>query len=457
VSLRGLLALVLALAAVVALVYFLKPPAPKTPDAGEDAPLVPPFLESAVRGLELRCGESPIVLERAADAGWRLVKPLASEADPRAAHVLVAALQDARIRKVISAAGADAASYGLSPPECAATVTLDGASGTREVRLGRTSPVGVERYARDATGRIVFVDGSLASALGRSVLSLREKRLVPVEPDAVVRIELTRPAGPLVLAKEGDRWRLLSPDRDAAAASACEQLARSLTAMELHDLRSTPIAATGPADRRIAIKVQAKGRADPIEAFVATAGVGGGRLAWREGGAIAGLLSEAAAADLVGPSDRYRDDHVASFSAPEVRSLTIERGGATIRVERAGEGAPWTAREGDAAAPAPDKGHVDALVDSIRWLKGSGFLPAPPDSPATGTIVVRAATRDLARLRWGSLPPASGGTESVWIESDDRPGVAFRVAAASFGPIPSHATDLAPTAAAAAHPEPGKP
>ncbi len=454
-SLRGLLALVLALAAALALVYFLKPPAPKTPEAGEDAPLVAPFLETAVRGIELRCGESPVVLLRAPGSGWRLVKPLAAEADPRAAHVLVTALQDARIRKVISAAGTDAASYGLSPPECAATVTLDGASGTREVRLGRTSPIGVERYARDAAGRVVFVDGSLASALGRSVLSLREKRLVPVEPGSVVRIELTRPAGSLVLAKDGDRWRLLAPDRDAAAASACEQLARSLTAMELHDLRSIPIAAAGPAERRIAIKVVAKERTAPVEAFVATAGVGGGRLAWREGGAFAGLLSEAAATDLLGPSDRYRDDHVQSFSTPEVRSMTIERGGTTIRVERAAEGSPWTAREGNAEAPAPDKGRVDALLDSIRFLKGSGFLPAPPPSPATGAIVVRAAARDLAKLRWGPLPPAGGGAESVWIESGDRPGVVFRVPASSFGPVPSHAAELAP--AAAPRPEPAKP
>jgi hypothetical protein len=457
VSLRGLLALVLALAAALALVYFLKAPAPKAPAAGEDAPLVAPFLETAVRGIELRCGESPVVLLRAAGSGWRMVKPLAAEADPRAAHVLVSALQDARIRKVISTAGADAASYGLSPPECVATVTLDGASGTREVRLGRTSPIGVERYAEDAAGRIVFVDGSLASALGRSVDSLREKRLVPIEPDAVVRIELTRPSGPLVLAKDGDRWRLQAPDRDAAAASACEQLARSLTAIALHDLRSIPIAPAGPADRRIAIKVQSKDRTAPIEAFVATAGVGGGRLAWREGGAFAGLLSEAAAADLDAPSDRYRDDHVGSFSTPDVRSMTIERGGTTIRVERAAEGAPWTAREGGTAAPAPDKARVDALLDSIRWLKGSGFLPAPPSTAPTGRIVVRAATRDLATLRWGPLPPVEGGAESVWIESGDRPGVVFRVPAASFGPVPSHAAELAPAAAPAAHAEPGKP
>jgi Domain of unknown function (DUF4340) len=446
VSLRGLLVLLIVLAAAcAAVVYFKAPPPPTAPGAG--TPFAAPLQEGKVRRIEIACGPTGPTLERAGPAAWRLTAPLSADADPRAIHTLIAAVQDARAHEVVAPDTSGAAAYGLDPAACTLRVAIDGESAPRILRLGRTSPVGVDRYAIDRDGRVVLVDGSLYTAIDRPAETFREKRLVPVAPETVTRIEIERPDGTIAVERTGASWRMSKPVDDDAASSACSQLARAITAMELTEIRSVPVPESTRSGRRLAVRVTAEGKPGPIEAFVAGAGVEGERLAWREGGAFAGLLSESAAAELDRPPDALRDRNVASFSAPDVRGVTVERGASTLRLTRAKEGAPWEARDGDGPAQAADPVRADALVDTLRWLSAAGFEAAPAPTPTAGTVTVTGAAGPIARWSWGPLPTAPGGTESVWVTTPSRPGVVFRIAATSFGPIPAKASELAQKAA----------
>jgi hypothetical protein len=82
------------------------------------------------------------------------------------------------------------------------------------------------------------------------------------------------------------------------------------------------------------------------------------------------------------------------------------------------------------------------LLDRLRSLAAEGFVPdAAPGSP-TGTIVVGGGGGELARLRWGPLPPEPGTNgERVWVATPKRPGVVFRVAATALGAMPSKASE----------------
>ncbi len=444
-SLRGLLGLIALLAATVGVLLWLdrakepeKAPAP-------DAPLVRSFTEESVREIELACAGTTVGLARATSGDWQITRPFEAAADPRRVHDVVAALQDARVRKVIAATGADLGSFGLAPPSC--TVRIEFATGTAALtlRFGRASPVGSERYAAGDDVRVVFTDGSLYGVVAREADAFREKRLIPLNAEDITRIALDRPDGRLVVTSIAGAWRVEAPYRDAASSGACTALARALASLECAGSGPQRPPIDARRERRLKVEVTARGGNAPVVAFVAAAGIEGKRLGWKEDRALAGLVDESAVRELERPADSFRDPQIALFSSPDVRSLTIERADTTLRVTRDSESSPWTGLEGTAPF-AVDGKRVDALLDKLRGLTAAGFTPAPPSRPATGTVAVFGAASELARLTWGPLEPsADPGVVSVWLTTPLRPGVAFRVNASGFGPIPARASDLAAT------------
>jgi hypothetical protein len=448
VSLRGLLVLIGLLAVVVFALYWLGRGAPPSVTGPSDAPLVRAFTEDAVRGVELSCSGTQVILRKESSAGWRITKPIDAEADPRRVHDVVAAIREARVRKVIAESAADLAAFGLSPAACTVRLGFDAGAEALSLRLGRSSPVGAERYAAGEDSRVVFTDASLYGVVARDAQAFREKRLVPIDPETISRIALQRPDDRLVLGSADGVWRVEFPFRDLASSSACTALARAIASIELADPGSVRPPLEAHTDRRIRLEVTTPGGGAPRVAFVAAAGIAGKRLAWREAPPLAGLVEESAVKEIGQPSVSFRDPRIAAFFSPDVRRLTIERGATRLRVVRANAGAPWSGSEGGAAF-AVDGTRITALLDRLSGLSSVAFETAAPATQATGTIAVDGERGELARWSFGPLPPSSASDpESLWITTPARPGVIFRVHAAGFGPIPSKAADLAPAASA---------
>lgn len=437
-SVRALVALVLALAAVVGVLLWLqrgKAPSTETPAA---APLASAFEEADVQEMRASCGEHAWRLVHAGEH-WSFVEPVRAEADPRRVHDLITAVQDARVRKVVATDGFDPGAFALAPG-CRLDVAL-AAGGARTIRLGRTSPVGSDRYALGEQGQLVLTDGTLYGLVDREAAAWRERRLVPFEAETATKLVIERPEGRLALVTAPEGWRMAEPLSDQASTSACTRLAGALAALSTEDAGDATPPSTAKDARRIAIEVTTRGAATPRRVYVATAGIGGKRLAWRDDRSLVGLVSESALHDLDLEPDAYRDRKVVSFSTPDVRSVRIERGGNVLTVSRASESAPWTGADNGTPFDV-DRAPVDTLLDRLRSLAAEGFVPdAAPGSP-TGTIVVGGGGGELARLRWGPLPPEPGTNgERVWVATPKRPGVVFRVAATALGAMPSKASE----------------
>ncbi len=447
-SLRGLLVLIALLAAAIVLLVRVGS-RPKEPAASApDAPLVRSFTEESVRSIDLACGAEPIKIERKSPRGWRLRQPVEGDADPRRVHELLSALQDARVRKIASEKATDTATFGLSPPACSVQLDLGTAGERIALRLGRTSPVGTERYAASEGERVVLTDGSLYMAAARPASAFREKRLIPLAADEMTRIALERPDGRLVLAKLGDAWQVESPRRDVASVSACGSLARALAAIELADAGGVSPPSDPRPERRLKLDVSTTGSDAPCIGFMAAAGIEGKRLAWKDDPRTVGLVDESAVQELLRPLDSFYETRVASFSLPDVSGLTVSRGGATIELTRAGEASPWAGSDGGVAFPV-DGAPVSAFLDRMRGLTASGFESAAPKTKPAGEIVVKGGRGELARLTYGALDSGS-----LWVTTPSRPGTVFRVEPVSLGSVPTKA-DLAPkpkTAAAASKP-----
>jgi hypothetical protein len=140
------------------------------------------FAEDAVREIDLACAGADVTLRKETSAGWRITRPIEAEADPRRVHEVVAALQQARVRRVIADKPTELGAFGLSPAACTVTVGFAAGTPALRLRLGRGSPVGTERYAAGEDARVVFTEASLYGAVSRGVEGFREKRLVPSSP-----------------------------------------------------------------------------------------------------------------------------------------------------------------------------------------------------------------------------------------------------------------------------------
>ena len=447
-SLRGLLVLIGLLAAVVLALFWLGRGAPPPPAAPAEAALVKAFTEESVREIDLTCGGAAVTLARAMPRGFRITRPFEAEADPRRVHDLVVALQDARVLKVIADKADDQAAFGLSPAACTVQLRFGNGNAAATLRLGRASPVGTERYAAGHDARVVFTDASLYTVVAAGAEAFREKRLIPVDPETITRIALDRPDGRIVVASVAGVWRVEAPQRDAASGGACTGLARAITAIELQGPGTVRPPVDAHPERRVRLEVTAKDEAAPMVAFVATAGIGGKRLGWREGRPQAGLVEESAAKELDRPPDSFRDPRIAPFIPRDVRRLTVERGGSRLRIVRTSAESPWSGSQGSAAF-AVDGARVDALLDRLSGATGAAFEPKAAGTKATGTIAVEGERGELARWTFGPLAPSSApDVVALWITTPARPGVVFRVGASGFGPIPATPADLAPIAAA---------
>jgi len=218
------------------------------------------------------------------------------------------------------------------------------------LRVGRKSPVGLERYAATGDGRILLADASLASALERSPDELEEKRLLPVAAEDVRRILVKRPGGNLGLRKDGSEWSLTEPMRDTADASAADALARSLASLSVTK-RLAPDEANRAGASTIEIELETGAG---VRRVVIRAGRSGAEaVAARADGTLAGPIAEGGLQSLDRKPDDLRDHRVAILPPDGIRGVSIETAGKKVRAWREKDDAPWqVAESGGAGVPA---------------------------------------------------------------------------------------------------------
>lgn len=440
VSPRALLVLALLCAVAVALVFWVREPE-KAP-AGDAAPLLQLDV-AAVEALELGHGDMTVRLERAGPDRWKIRSPQEAEADPRVVETLLRSVADARRVRIVEAGKTDRASYGLEPPACVLALFVKDAHSPTMVRLGRQSPVGAERYAAVGDAPIVLADASLGTALEREVLDFVERRLLPVDPERIRRIEIERPGGRLVLERTGTEWSLVEPAADRADAAAADGLARALATLEVARGSSRKI------DDAFRLPIRARVRDDGgavLEAAIGPPETGGPALGARLPSGYGGNVPDRAAGELERPASEFRDRRVASFSNRDVREIVLERAPGHLSVRRDKEGAAWKVVDGRGAPGTADERRVEDFLDRLRWLRGATKDDAGFAAPEC-LVRVRGEKDDLVRLEIGAKGPAAGaGATSATrlVRSSWRPGVVFALTEEALGPLPATTADLIP-------------
>ena len=181
--------------------------------------------EDSIDRIEIRRpseGE-PVVLERVGEKGWRLVSPVAAEADEGEAGLLLQNLATMRFERVVAqATSVELSDFGLEPPSIEVRFrTKDGAE--RSLAFGSDTPTPSNQFARRDGGEDILVVAShLSMNFDRSGWDLRDKVVFALETAREAnRIEIERPEGKLVLVNERGLWFVAEPrsraDRNRAA------------------------------------------------------------------------------------------------------------------------------------------------------------------------------------------------------------------------------------------------
>jgi len=156
---------------------------------------------------------------------WKLVAPVAADADEGEVSGITSNLASLEQQRVIDEKPADLKPYGLDTPKIAVGFRTAGDKAMKRLLLGSKTPTGGDMYAKLEDAPPVFlVSGFLDSTFDRSTFDLRDKAVLKVERDKVDGIDLQAPTGALRFAKAQDAWALAAPVQARADFGAVEGL-----------------------------------------------------------------------------------------------------------------------------------------------------------------------------------------------------------------------------------------
>jgi hypothetical protein len=181
----------------------------------------------------------PVVLEKDPEKGWRLISPVAAEADEGEVDLLLQNLATMRSERVVArASSVKLSDFGLEPPAIEVSFrTRDG--GERSLAFGSDTPTPSNQYARRDGGEDILVVAShLSLNFDKSGWDLRDKAVFVLETASeTTRIEIERPEGRLALVNEGGLWFVAEP-RSRADRNLASGLASRIRAAEMKQIVS---------------------------------------------------------------------------------------------------------------------------------------------------------------------------------------------------------------------------
>jgi hypothetical protein len=173
------------------------------------------FEAEQIQQIEVRREENEDVkLERTGEDSWRLLAPIAVDADSVASTALAnAAASLERERVVAEGEALQLADFGLDSPRLELGLTVKDASQPTTLLFGDDTPTGSNLYATIAGGKQVFVmAGSSRYALEKSGWDLRDKRVLHFNRDDVKTVVVKLPEKEFTLARTSvDFWNVAEP------------------------------------------------------------------------------------------------------------------------------------------------------------------------------------------------------------------------------------------------------
>ncbi|MCU0293475.1 MAG: DUF4340 domain-containing protein [Thermoanaerobaculaceae bacterium] len=222
-----------------AFIYFFERHQPTTDESKERADKLFATLDQGkVKRIVVSNPQGQFELNREKDV-WKLVKPLADDANQGAVTGLLGTLSSLKAERTLKASEVKLADYGLVTPSLRATIE-DEAGKTYTLKLGNDLPLGAQRAAMTDGASVFIIPKYVATDLEKGLSGWRSDQLVQVAAADVAALTITYSGVRVALAHTGTVWTLTDPVADLADRERAEGLLSDLGGARIKEFVDTP-------------------------------------------------------------------------------------------------------------------------------------------------------------------------------------------------------------------------
>lgn len=421
------------------------------------------FQDSAVKKLTIDRGDTVVVVEEAGGE-WRLVQPVTDLADQQAVQRYLRNLHESeRERVVVDSAQVIqdegcAVRYGLDKPRLRVALELEDGE-LDPLAFGDDTPTKRYTYVqqRGANPEIFVVRAWRFDNLDKGVFDLRDRRVLPLDRQAVEEIRLSRAGQVIALERAHDEtWQLVEPVVDRADPDAVRSLLNRLENGKVTAFVAETVVQSGEAGAKA---LEAYGL-DPARTLEVSLLIGDARAEKRLRIGSMTSAGEYYARDMSAPQvfrvdsllvrdldkslEDLRDHEVLRFNRSAVTQVELSRPGAQAIVVEQDTAGVWSV-----TAPtqlAARSWEVDGLLTDLESLEAAGFAsssdPAYQDAEFVLEYALSGSDGELARVRF--LGNEGGGVFATTAAGS----TVYRIEPVDFDNVDLDLDDLAEVAAA---------
>ena len=212
---RGLwstIALIVVLAGLGAYIYFVDSKRPAT-TAVEGEPAREKFFSvetDKINEIRLTVKGQPMLL-RKEEGGWKMIEPIAVDADPPEALGMAQAISSIESVREVVENPSDLAQFGLAEAPIQVEFKAEGgASGS--FKLGNKNPQQSEVYAmKGGDNTVVLVSSFQESSFNKEPFALRDKRILKFDREKADSLALVKGGNSMQLSRTGSEWKVVKP------------------------------------------------------------------------------------------------------------------------------------------------------------------------------------------------------------------------------------------------------
>ncbi|MCX7014406.1 MAG: DUF4340 domain-containing protein [Candidatus Sumerlaeota bacterium] len=164
------------------------------------------------------------------EEGWKVLKPIETQADDSTMKSLIASLAGARKKNPFALGQRSLADYGLEKPAIAAELKASSKGEIADLSVGDEGAEYGQNYARLAAkpDEVFLVPSSVKTALDKKLYDLRDKTILRCPPDDITTVTLTTAQGEFEAEKHDKAWTITRPVKDAGESTAISDFLRKI-------------------------------------------------------------------------------------------------------------------------------------------------------------------------------------------------------------------------------------
>ncbi len=433
---RGLIVAIVVLLALGGTLYWSehRKPAEGAPKGTDAAPSILKLDEASITRVEVKKTDSePIVLTKSSSGAWQISEPRPYNADQNNVSSTLSSLSSLTSERVVEDKASDLKQFGLAPP--AVEVDLfEKDNKSQKLLLGDDTPTGSAVYTMLAGDPRVFTIASYnRNTIAKSLNEFRDKRLLPVSPDQISRLEIIRKNQTVEFGRNKEDWQILQPRPLRADSTKVGDLLQKLTDARM-DLNkgdgeskeaasafnaATPVATAKITDPSGEKELEIRKSKDD---YLAKSSVVDG--AYKVNADLAHALDKGV--------DDFRSLKVYDFSFADPEKVEIHSGSKTYILNRTGN--DWFSN-----GKKMDVDSVGPLLSDLRDLSADSFVDTGFASPTTEITVT---SNDGKRVEKVSISKANG----AYIAKRENESTLYHLPAANVDAILKAADEVKPAA-----------